>query len=114
MKKLNISMEGCFERNDLVNKQSEWYKNTFGCNPPFKNETKDKKEKKKDFYNDKFNTDNFSENKGTQNQGTKINIKQFDPNCGYPVHLKVLTLGPQACGKSCMVKRLCENKFINR
>lgn len=48
------------------------------------------------------------------NPDSKINVKQFDPSLGYPVHIKILTLGPQGCGKSCMVKRLCENKFVNR
>lgn len=48
------------------------------------------------------------------NNDSKINVKQFDPASGYPIHVKILTLGPQGCGKSCMVKRLCENKFVNR
>lgn len=43
LKKLNVSLENCFEKGDLVKKYNEWYKMTFGVVPQEKKEAKKEK-----------------------------------------------------------------------
>lgn len=83
LKKLNVSIDNCFEKADLIHRYVDWYKATFNSCPPGHKDDEEGAKKKKTFYNDTFNTNNVGGAKNAQNQpGPKINIKQFDPALG--------------------------------
>lgn len=105
---LGIKSDDCFEKNDLISRIKDYQDN--------KKKAKEAQQPNRKQSDTTQPTSN-KENKQPPKAQNSFNTTTGPYSCMPPIEqvcLKIISIGNQEVGKSCLIKRYCEEKFVER
>ena len=109
--KLLVNRNDCFEKDDLFNRLKEVKANGNTKPPPSQPSAGASRSRPR---NDSTSrpTPNYTET--TAGDDNEFDPSKYEMPAPSNLFFKIISVGNQECGKSCLIKRYCEGRFVKR